>query len=450
MAGSSGVKPPKKSLSKSKRARVRKAKAKASPEANGQPAQLPLNFGKRLAHTDKIVRDRGFQFFKHWLQKNGSLERLDYMKLWKGLYFGMWMADKRPVQQELAVNIAVLLGDIPREKRQLWIETFWVTMQDAWEKLDVHRINKYMLFTRIVIAEAFKNLRVGGWDLQEAKALGETLTSRVPRQGTNAPSVGLLLQFNRIFWEELRPQLSSEPRAPEKALLQLIEPFLALAETSYLDSLVRSIHDNIIRRAPHDLLRPLTARVLDGAGKPETNKQNRQALYDAADELEKLARQKRTDATPLTAEAAGNKSPEKTTKASPKAQKSTKTSAAKSKSKKKSGKRKELTGDCEAVMSPLLLPQAAVPLATKAKRSDLPTLSPLPVAATEDKAQKKRSSPSSAKAASPRAAPKRKSVSFDMKATQVTKFLRSSSVATTKRKAAAGSHARSALRKAGT
>lgn len=25
--------------------------------------------------------------------------RLEYMKVWKGLYFAMWMADKRPVQQ---------------------------------------------------------------------------------------------------------------------------------------------------------------------------------------------------------------------------------------------------------------------------------------------------------------------------------------------------------------
>eukprot|EP00439_Symbiodinium_sp_Y106_P021937 s5410_g2.t1 len=100
---------------------------------------LPVNFGKFLAHTDKVVRDRGFKRLKRWLVKHPELERLEYMKVWKGLYFAVWMADKRPVQQELAVNIALLLNDVPQEKRTLWIDTFWETMKVSWEKLDVHR-----------------------------------------------------------------------------------------------------------------------------------------------------------------------------------------------------------------------------------------------------------------------------------------------------------------------
>ncbi|OLP95234.1 Ribosomal RNA-processing protein 1-like [Symbiodinium microadriaticum] len=60
---------------------------------------LPVNFGKFLAHTDKVVRDRGFKRLKRWLVKHPELERLEYMKVWKGLYFAVWMADKRPVQQ---------------------------------------------------------------------------------------------------------------------------------------------------------------------------------------------------------------------------------------------------------------------------------------------------------------------------------------------------------------
>ncbi|CAE7932693.1 unnamed protein product [Symbiodinium sp. KB8] len=92
---------------------------------------LPVNFGKFLAHTDKVVRDRGFKRLKRWLVKHPELERLEYMKVWKGLYFAVWMADKRPVQQELAVNIALLLNDVPQERRTLWIDTFWETMK-AW------------------------------------------------------------------------------------------------------------------------------------------------------------------------------------------------------------------------------------------------------------------------------------------------------------------------------
>ncbi|CAJ1332785.1 unnamed protein product, partial [Effrenium voratum] len=91
--------------------------------------KLPVNFGKQLAHTDKGVRDRGLKKLKRWLLKHPDLGRLEYMKVWKALYFAMWMADKRPVQQELAVQIALLINDVPHDKRTLWMDTFWETMR---------------------------------------------------------------------------------------------------------------------------------------------------------------------------------------------------------------------------------------------------------------------------------------------------------------------------------
>jgi len=214
------------------------------------------------------------------------------LKLWKGLYFGMWMADKRPIQQELSVNIALLLKEVPRAKQAMWIETFWETMQSSWEKLDVHRISKYLQFMRIVVAEAFKCVRVAGWPLEEMRSLGNIFTRKIPnaKEGQNAPSLGLLLQFTRILWEELRPQLEVAP-APRKAVLALLEPFFVLAEYASIDSLVRHIHEHIIRRAPHEILVGLAPRMLTGAARPDVPKKNRQALYDTADALEKLAMQ---------------------------------------------------------------------------------------------------------------------------------------------------------------
>merc|ERR1719223_997871 len=139
-------------------------------DADSSGEHLSLNFGKRLAHTDKVVRDRGFRVLKKWMQTHPETKKLDYMKLWKGLYFGMWMSDKRPVQQELAVHMALLINNIPTEKRFIWLDTFWETIQEGWEKLDKWRMNKYLLLVRIVMAEAFKALRVGGWDVEQATA----------------------------------------------------------------------------------------------------------------------------------------------------------------------------------------------------------------------------------------------------------------------------------------
>jgi len=259
---------------------------------DGEALEQPVNFGKRLAHTDKIVREKGFVVLKKWLKKHPDLTRLDFMKLWKGLYFAVWMADKRPVQQELAVNIALLLNDVPKEKQAMWIDTFWETMVTAWEKLDIHRITKYLQLIRIVIAESFKVMRVSGWPEDDLRALGETFTQAAPMKAKgshNAHSLALLLQFTRIFWEELRPQLEAASSTPKQAILALLEPFCVIAETSSQESLVRHVHENIFRKAPRELFTSLMSRMLASAAKPETTQKNRQALYDTADALERVA-----------------------------------------------------------------------------------------------------------------------------------------------------------------
>jgi len=77
---------------------------------------------------------------------------------------------------------------------------------------------------------------------------------------------------------------------PKKALLAFLEPFFSLVEGSPIESLVRHIHQQIFRRAPHELMDNLASLMLEGAAKSDVSKKNREALYDTADVLEKLAR----------------------------------------------------------------------------------------------------------------------------------------------------------------
>eukprot|EP00441_Pelagodinium_beii_P045319 CAMPEP_0197626124 /NCGR_PEP_ID=MMETSP1338-20131121/5239_1 /TAXON_ID=43686 ORGANISM="Pelagodinium beii, Strain RCC1491" /NCGR_SAMPLE_ID=MMETSP1338 /ASSEMBLY_ACC=CAM_ASM_000754 /LENGTH=420 /DNA_ID=CAMNT_0043196643 /DNA_START=48 /DNA_END=1307 /DNA_ORIENTATION=+ len=415
---------------------------------------LPLNFGKRLAHTDKVVRDRGFKTLKKWLQSHAELERLEFMKLWKGLYFGMWMADKRPVQQELAVNVALLLNDIPREKRNLWIDTFWETMRDAWEKLDVHRINKYMLFLRIVLAESFKDLRVGGWQLEEVKSRAEILAQSVPKLTNSAPSVGISIQLTRILWDELLPQLGQSPKASQEVVMAFLEPFISLAEWSYVDSLVRSIHDNIIKRAPPELRDALTKRVLEGAAKPDIPKKSREALYDTADELEKASRLAADITSPLLKQAVAAAKSKTLSPAATKASAPDEGKKKKAKAKKKT--KKEKADDGRLVMSPLMLPKAAVPAVKKKspKKSLKKRKGGIAASASAEvsKVTKKAMKATKASSEASSAGTKRK-VSFDLNANKVVKFREKQPVASgrstkkSKAKSSTGGDRRTALKK---
>merc|ERR1712178_199400 len=256
----------------------------------------------------------------------------------------------------------------------LWVETFWDTMQAAWEKLDIHRISKYLLVIRIVVAEAFKAMRIAGWPLEEMRALGKTFTRAMPtraKEGPNAPSLGLNLQFTRILWDEMRPQLEASPPS-KKALLGFLEPYLDIVEGSPIDSLVRHIHQHILRRAPHELLDSIVSHLLESAARKDVTKKNREALYDTADVLEKMARSappKGVKPLQLTGGASSPKAPVAPKLLSPlqlPAQLEPQ-GAEKKKNMKKGKKRKAAktngdssTGD-RSQMSPLMLPAAAIP-----------------------------------------------------------------------------------------
>lgn len=252
------------------------------PRLKGEEG-LSLNFGKRLSHTDKVVRDRGFRVLKKWLKGNPELERLDFMKLWKGLYFAMWMSDKRPIQQELCVNIALLMEDVPIKKQNLWIDCFWEIMLMHWDNLDKHRLNKYLLFVRIVVAETFKSLRCRGWSIEDCTTIGQSFA----RGATYGPGLALVIHFSRVFWDEMEPQLEAQPEVPAAALFAILVPFLDLAATFGTDTLVKDIHDYILRRCPSSVCQAVVEKMLTDASKESTPKRSRELLYETADVLEK-------------------------------------------------------------------------------------------------------------------------------------------------------------------
>jgi predicted small lipoprotein YifL len=241
----------------------------------------------------------------------------------------------------------------------------------AWEKLDIHRTSKYLQLIRIVIAESFKVMRISGWPEEGLRALGETFTQAAPmksRGSHNAHSLALLLQFTRLFWEELRPQLEASTSTPKQAILALLEPFCVIAETSSQESLVRHVHENIFRKAPRELFTALMSRMLASAAKPETVQKNRQALYDTADALERIsASQAPKDVKPVCfrddADFSKNAPSLPPLELPPSAKKED--APAQQTTKKKGKKRKASTSGAASTsgpgMSPLMLPEAAMP-----------------------------------------------------------------------------------------
>jgi ribosomal RNA-processing protein 1 len=94
-----------------------------------------------------------------------SLTPLDALKLWKGLFYALWMCDRALPQQALCAELADLVQLLPRDAAaQTWLRAFWATMAREWTGIDVLRMEKFLLLVRRVVGAGFKWMRKGGGD----------------------------------------------------------------------------------------------------------------------------------------------------------------------------------------------------------------------------------------------------------------------------------------------
>jgi len=110
-------------------------------------------------------REAALSSLRNYLSSHRStpFSPLDLLKLWKGLFYCMWMADKPLPQQRLAVDLAGLVDILPEESVLPWLDTFWKTMAREWRGIDVLRMNKFLLLVRVYLGAGFRWCGSNGW-----------------------------------------------------------------------------------------------------------------------------------------------------------------------------------------------------------------------------------------------------------------------------------------------
>lgn len=74
----------------------------------------------------------------------------DFLRLWKGLYYCMWMSDKPLVQEELAEDLGSLIHCFPDIKVGIqFFRNFLETMCLEWFGIDQWRIDKFMMVSLV-------------------------------------------------------------------------------------------------------------------------------------------------------------------------------------------------------------------------------------------------------------------------------------------------------------
>ncbi|KAI0160834.1 hypothetical protein GGR52DRAFT_561878 [Hypoxylon sp. FL1284] len=118
-----------------------------------------MPFIKHLASSDRKIRTSALNTLRTFLSAPTTarkLTELDYLKLWKGLFYSVWMCDRPIPQQNLCTELAGLLPVLPTPSDDEgavvipFLRAFWATLAREWTAIDVLRMEKYLLLVRRV------------------------------------------------------------------------------------------------------------------------------------------------------------------------------------------------------------------------------------------------------------------------------------------------------------
>uniref|UniRef100_A0A3Q4I506 Ribosomal RNA processing protein 1 homolog B-like n=1 Tax=Neolamprologus brichardi TaxID=32507 RepID=A0A3Q4I506_NEOBR len=182
----------------------------------------------------------------------GEFSGEELLKLWKGLFYCLWMQDKP------------LLQVTPPPPQELsYLRSFLQTMKREWTGIDRLRMDKFFQLVRFVFRQTFEMLRRRSWDSSAVSQFLELLTAQLLQSDAAAPS-GLQLHVLDLYLTELAVMGAAELTADQN--LTFIEPFCRTAartkDRTLLSGICSSVFSTIINQAPFaidDLMKEVRA-----------------------------------------------------------------------------------------------------------------------------------------------------------------------------------------------
>ncbi|KAF9671210.1 hypothetical protein SADUNF_Sadunf12G0023700 [Salix dunnii] len=122
---------------------------------------------QQIASSDSKTRNKSLKILLNkWLPSQPQISEETMKKLWKGLFYCMWHADKSLAQNQLINKLSSLLTVIEVESVCFsYFSVFLVTMRREWSGIDGLRLDKFYLLIRRFLNSFFGFLKKKGWGL---------------------------------------------------------------------------------------------------------------------------------------------------------------------------------------------------------------------------------------------------------------------------------------------
>ncbi|XP_076854551.1 uncharacterized protein rrp1 [Brachyhypopomus gauderio] len=222
---------------------------------------------QRLASNEKSTRTKALKTLRKYIslrsQKvEGGFSSADLLKIWKGLFYCLWMQDKPLLQEELSDQISRLMHSFcTTDSQLLYFETFLQTLKREWNGIDRLRMDKFFQLVRFVFRQAFEMLKRREWETSMVNHFSERFMAQLFQSKDGVPD-GLVLHILDVYMTELAKIGSSELTADQN--LTLIDPFCkTMAKTKdrlLVTSISKHIFSTIVDQAPfaiEDLMKEL-------------------------------------------------------------------------------------------------------------------------------------------------------------------------------------------------
>ncbi|XP_031145496.1 ribosomal RNA processing protein 1 homolog B [Sander lucioperca] len=232
-----------------------------------------VQFAQRLASNEKPIRTKAIKKLRKYINvrshnPTGGFTGDELLKLWKGLFYCLWMQDKPLLQEELSNQISTLIHSFRDIDGQLlYLESFLQTFKREWTGIDRLRMDKFFQLVRFMFRQTFEMLKRKNWESCAVGRFLELLTAQLLQSSSGAPS-GLQFHILDLYMTELAAVGSAELTADQNLIF--IQPFCKTAaktkDRSLFSAICNSIFSTIIDQAPfaiEDLMKEVKAEASD-------------------------------------------------------------------------------------------------------------------------------------------------------------------------------------------
>ncbi|CAG9861641.1 unnamed protein product [Phyllotreta striolata] len=185
-----------------------------------------LEWIRLISGNEEKARLKGLKNLGKWLLMRSAampFTEFDFQRIWKGLYYCMWMADKPLVQEDCAEKISKLVHfpDVPTAL--IFFKAGLQILANEWSGIQQLRLDKFLMLVRRLFRETFSVLRNNKFKKNHIEGFAEILSDTILNQANNTP-VGLFMHVVEVYLEELAKV--SQGKVQPNQVLDLTRPFM--------------------------------------------------------------------------------------------------------------------------------------------------------------------------------------------------------------------------------